>query len=150
MPPPPTMHGGGDYWAGNTLNSEGDVIFGNWWVGELGIALWGLNLPGFEIGYVGFDDVLNAIEDGYIVDLSFAEWFTIFVNANNPDKLETACRVAFKKGNEQVKEYALSRGCSPQVPIPKELLFLSILSFLLVFYFHNREELSSPRLSKNK
>ncbi len=86
MPPlPPTMYGGGDYWAGQTnRDSDGNVVDRKWNRNNLNKALNNLDGDRYEsngiwqngtaIGYNGILAVLNAIEAGYLFNLEKNEW----------------------------------------------------------------------------
>ncbi len=145
MPPPPTMYGGGDYWAGNTYDAPtgGSVVSAGWDSGDLFWSLIGFDgLFGFTqaIGYSGINNILDAIEDGFIRDVTTAEWNTIFNFAGG--SFDRACEVAINYGSNGA-EVAENRGCIPEAPLPQKLLLISIFSFLFIYSYYNREELSN-------
>ncbi len=138
-PPPPTMHGGGDYWAGQTNRLFGSPVF--WDNDDLKDALRNVNpisLPGnrFAIGYF---TIKLYIQLGRLSELDDNEWDT-FIDAAilNNDK-DDACALAEEDGYS-------SDLC---LPLPKELLILSVLSFLLIYYYQNREEFLKLTFFKN-
>lgn len=144
-PPPPTMLGGGDYWSGTTVdedNLNNEII--DWTFDDLAFSL--LRFDGQfgrkSIGYNGFNRVLDAIEDGFIIKLDINEWNVIFNNAFNRRRFNKACRVASKKGGV-AKDVAIQRGCPPEAPLPKRLVFLIMVSFLFITFFHNRNNISN-------
>jgi hypothetical protein len=155
-PPPPTIHGGGDYWAGNTYDSDAtdaDIISEDWNGFALGNALFGIDGGrGFfrtqRIRINGFNNVITAIENNVIRDLDTGDWVAV-LGAGIVFDFERACNVAYSKGGEIGAEVADDFGCEPpEAPLPKELIFLSILSFLLIYSYHNREEFSKFNFKK--
>ena len=144
MPPPPTMYGGGDYWAGNTnQNSAGNSVDLNWTFLELQFALMGVNTAGIG-GYGNIYQVVTAIEQGWMTDLDYTEWYYVFIYAGNTGSAsltERACYAA-RNSNSDGQNAADDFSCPANVPISKELLFLIIFSFLGVYCFFKRDEFS--------
>jgi hypothetical protein len=67
--------------------------------------------------------------------LTLTDWSAIFDRApfwGNVDNFNKACRVAFGYGGPG-ETMALQRSCIPEAPLPKELILLMILSFLVIF-----------------
>ena len=154
MPPPPAMHGGGDHWAGDTFDSAsgGNITSGGWNSTDLFFSL--INLDGLfgltqEIGYSGFNSVLDAIEAGFIRNISTGEWGTIFNRAFTDTRFQRACEVAIAYGSNGAV-VAEDRGCIPAAPIPSELIFLGLLSFLIIYSYHNRGEFLNLNILKNQ
>ncbi len=147
------MQGGASLWSGNTRNSNGDIIVENWNRRNLNKALNGLDgddyfvggtrVPGVTIGYNGVVNILNAIEWGLLTDLRANEWRTVINRAEDvSNELELrACSLARGIiGGESGNQGADDAGCPDEVPIPSELLFLSLLSLLIICFFYSRED----------
>jgi hypothetical protein len=164
-PPPPTMHGGGDYWAGNTnQDSGGDAVNYSWGNGDLISAIFGNDGGSFTyfdfgcfcfrtidfetVGYNGALSIIEAIDQGYITALTGTEWNTLLAFSGGNTRVR-GCQVARAKGRPSANS-AIDNYCGnvPEAPIPKELFFLSILSFLFIYCYHNREEFSNLTLFK--
>jgi hypothetical protein len=147
-PPPPTMHGGGDYWAGNTnQNSDGDTVDQDWGYFDL---LLQLILPQFDfgVGYTDIGSLLNAIENGFVTNLSQGEWSLVINFAAGIGDEERACDLARESGTNGTNAANNNNNCPDEVPLPNELLFICIVSFLIILYYHNRKELLNHLLSK--
>ncbi len=150
------MHEGGDYWAGQTnRDSDGNIVNSNWRVRNLFYAIGGndqsriyFDFSCFCIrndGAVGYNDassIIEAIDVGYITALRVDEWFALLALAGG--SRVRGCQVARAKGRPNAND-AIDSFCSnvPEVSMPKENLILSILSFLLLYYYRNREEFSN-------
>ncbi len=104
------------------------------------------DLPG---GWQGYDNIVTAIESGFLERLTVSDWNTL-INyiASDEVKLNAICSLA----REDIPngEFAANNNtnCPDEVPVPSELFFLSILSFLFIYYYHNREEFSIFRFFK--
>jgi hypothetical protein len=154
-PPPPTTHGGGDLQAGYTNNILAAPGF--WNSADLTTVLNGgkdFYLDGtydraidyYELGDGGYSSVKKGIQSNYYLFLSQSEWEAFINYASLPlinDKSD-ACSLALEKGRGRGRR-AYNNLC---LPLPKELLFLSILSFLFIYYYHNRKEFSKLTLFK--
>ena len=142
MPPPPTVVGGGDYWAGDTVDENNVVIIPGWTTTDLAINLDGHVLAGYTYtGYLGLNNILDAIEGGFLINLTLTDWSAIFDRApfwGNIDNFNKACRVAFGYGGPG-ETMALQRGCVPEAPLPKKLVFLIIFSFLGIYFISSTD-----------
>jgi hypothetical protein len=154
-PPPPTMHGGGDYWSGTTRFTDGKPF--TWKPYLLSYVLepkWSTKnrLKGIDAigGFENIREIVFAIENKMIYGLNEWEW-RLVLEYSQPDSHLNARACAEARKINFLKPWLFTKFCSsPSAPLPKELIFFSVLSFLLIFYFHNRKEFSNPRLSKNK
>jgi hypothetical protein len=150
-PPPPTIYGGGDYWAGRTnTRKNGKPAELNWTSGELGAAIQGRD--SFKIGgYKGTNQVVTAIERGWLTDLDYWDWFTLLINTitrNGPNSSVhlRACVQARNSDVANIDQLATSFRCPANAPIPVELTFLTIFSFLVILLFYSKETLNYKEL----
>ena len=147
MPPPPTVVGGGDYWAGNTnINSTGNSVNLNWNSAELGSAIQGVNT--YKIGgYSGIEQVVTAIEEGWMTNLVYDEWFTLLqwtvtLSGYTGSIHLRACVEARNSNVPNVDSLADQYQCPANAPIPEELRFLTVFSFLGIYYFCSLKKFS--------
>ena len=148
VPPPPTMYGGEDFQAGYTvfdtdLNRRNfaestnffgfilDFLTNNWSSGELLQALSGsAPLPG---GWVGYENIFGAIQNDFLNRLTNADWNTLIdFAAGNGKDVNASCDLATDKGSSVG---STNPNCIETVPLPKELLFSILFSFLTIYYF---------------
>ena len=149
-PPPPTMNGGNDYWSGTT--NDDDCFFcsddKDWNRGDLRDAINnGFILPGggfFRFEYWGYEGVKNGIRTGYYTNLRQGEWRELIQQGSARNDKADACSLAINFGGSKGQRAAERESCA-EVPIPKWLLLISVLSFLVISYFHNRKD-SKKRL----
>ena len=146
------MYGGEDFQAGYTvfdtdLNRRNfaeatgffgfifDFLTNNWSSGELLQALSGATpLPG---GWVGYENIFGAIQNDFLNRLTNADWNTLIdFAASNGKDVNAACDLATDKGSSVG---STNPNCIETVPLPKELLSLSLLSFLIIYCFHSRQ-----------
>jgi hypothetical protein len=136
------MNGEADYWAGNTnTRRNGNSADLDWDLGDLFLAINGVRIGRRALGgYRNINQIVNAIENGWITDLTFDEWLLVlqYSVTSSPSLFERACDEARSAGG--VGEQAAGfYNCPVNAPVPKELLYLGILSFLIIFYHYNRK-----------
>jgi hypothetical protein len=163
-PPPPTINGGASLWSGYTNNGDGTVT--EWNRRNLNKAIRSedgadyiddddiTTIIGTAIGYNGLSNILTAIEAGLLYGLTEDEWRTLINRSRGDDDLgfgnrtffEKACRLARTRGGaagEAAANRTKSYTCPDEVPIPSELISLSVLSFLIIYYLYSREDYSN-------
>jgi hypothetical protein len=136
------MNGEADYWAGNTnTRRNGNSADLDWDLDDLFLAINGVRIGRRALGgYRNINQIVNAIENGWITDLTFDEWLLVlqYSVTSSPSLFERACGEARSAGG--VGEQAAGfYNCPVNAPVPKELLYLGILSFLIIFYHYNRK-----------
>jgi hypothetical protein len=141
-PPPPTMNGGGDYWSGNTnTRRNGNSTDLDWGFFDLFGAING-QVDGRRAigGYRNINQIVSAIENGWITDLSFLEWLTVlqYSVTSSSELFERACEEA-RNSDANGDTAANFYNCPVNAPISKELSLIVILSFLIIFYHYNRK-----------
>ena len=147
MPPPPSISGGEDYWSGNTnQNADGNSVDLDWRIWEIRRALGGEERFISRVGgYRSIYEVVNALEQGWMTNLTFAEWRFVIDNSSGDANLKRrACKEAREAG--VINRFVLNRICPPpDAPIPGEMRFILGLSFLVILFLWNAERLSKSK-----
>jgi hypothetical protein len=143
-PPPPTMHGGGDYWAGNTNTSiNGNSTDLDWGYFDLLFGVFDFSFGRDAIGgYGGIEEVVDAIENGWMTDLTYLEWTIVlqFSVTTSEDLFIRACNEA-RSSDSNGETAANAYNCPVNASITDELLYIGFLSLIFISFFHYREVL---------